>query len=161
MTAGTLDQVTEAEFNRLLAVNVRAPYFIVKRAIPLLRDGGRVINISSGATRIALPEVAYGMTKGAIDVFTRYVANLLGPRGITVNTVAPGVTATDMNTWIRDAPQLAASTASVTALGRVGQPADIADAVAFLATDDARWITGNWVDATGGPHLGPGGFHPS
>ncbi|MFC8826984.1 SDR family NAD(P)-dependent oxidoreductase [Streptomyces sp. NPDC057137] len=156
--AGTLDQVTPEQFDRLFAVNVKAPYFIVKRALPLLRDGGRIVNISSAATRIALPETAYAMSKGALDVLGRNLANEVGPRGITVNTLAPGVTETDMNTWIRDAPHLVEQSTGITALGRVGQPEDVADAVAFLVSDDARWITGHWLDASGGLHLGPGGF---
>ncbi|MET9557161.1 SDR family oxidoreductase [Streptomyces sp. NPDC006645] len=153
--AGPLDQVTPQEFDRLFAVNVKAPYFIAKRALPLLRDGGRIVNISSAATRIALPETAYAMSKGALDVLGRNLANQLGPRGITVNTLAPGVTETDMNTWIRDAPHLVERSTAITALGRVGQPEDVADAVAFLVSHDARWITGHWLDATGGLHLGP------
>jgi 3-oxoacyl-[acyl-carrier protein] reductase len=156
--AGTLDQVTPQEFDRLFAVNVKAPYFIVKQALPLLRDGGRIVNVSSAATRIALPETAYAMTKGALDVFGRNLALELGPRSITVNTVAPGVTETDINAWIRDAPHLVERSTGITALGRVGQPEDIADVVAFLVSEDARWITGHWLDATGGLHLGPGGL---
>lgn len=156
--AGTLDQVTPKEFDRLLAVNVKAPYFIIKQALPLLRDGGRIVNVSSAATRIALPETAYAMTKGALDILGRNLAVDLGPRGITVNTLAPGVTDTDMNTWIRKAPHLVEKAVAITALGRVAQPEDIADTLVFLVSDDARWITGHWLDATGGLHLGPGGF---
>lgn len=158
--AGPLDQVTPQEFDRLLAVNVKAPYFIVKRALPLPlpRDGGRIVNISSSATRIALPATAYAMSKGALDVLGRDLANQLGPQGITVNTLAPGVTETDMNTWIRDAPHLVGRSTAITALGRVGQPENVADAVAFLVSHDARWITGHRLGATGGPHLGCEGF---
>jgi 3-oxoacyl-[acyl-carrier protein] reductase len=153
--------VTPEEFDRLFAVNVKAPYFIIRQALPLLRDGGRIVNVSSAATRIALPETAYAMTKGALDVLGRNLAVELGPRGITVNTIAPGVTETDMNTWIRDAPHLVEQTTGLTALGRVGQPEDMADAVAFLVSDDARWVTGHLLDATGGLHLGVGGFRDS
>jgi 3-oxoacyl-[acyl-carrier protein] reductase len=160
LLAGPIDQVTPTEFDRLFAVNVKAPYFIVKRALPLLRDGARIVNVSSAATRIALPETAYAMTKGAVDVFTRNLAVQLGARGITVNTLAPGVTDTDMNTWLREAPHLVEKSTAITALGRYGQPEDIADAAAFLVSDDARWVTGHWLDASGGLHLGPAGFRP-
>ncbi|KFZ77962.1 short-chain dehydrogenase [Amycolatopsis sp. MJM2582] len=159
--AGTLDQVTPEEFDRLFAINVKTPYFAIKRALPLLRDGGRIVNVSSAATRIAMPETAYAMTKGAVDVLGRNLAQRLGPRRITVNTVAPGVTETDMNSWIQDAPHLVEQSTAITALGRVGQPEDIADAIAFLVSEDARWITGQWLDVTGGLYLGPGEFRNS
>ncbi|MBN6035645.1 SDR family oxidoreductase [Amycolatopsis sp. 195334CR] len=155
IVSGKLDEVTPAEFDRLFAVNVRAPYFIVQRAVPLLADHGRVINVSSGVTRIALPETAYAMTKGALDVLGRNLANQLGDRGITVNTVAPGVTETDMNSWLDHEPERGNAMAAMAALGRIGRPSDIAAAVAFLASPDAGWITGNWLDASGGLFLGP------
>ena len=135
--AAFIEQATPKEFDRMFAVNVRAPLFIIQRALPLLRDGARIINLSSSDTRVALPlELAYAMTKGAVNVMTQTLANALGARGITVNAVAPGPTDTDMTAFMGD-PEVQAATASATALGRVGQPADIADAVAFLASDDA------------------------
>ena len=153
---GSIEQTTPEEFDRVFAVNVRAPFFIIQRALPLLRDGGRIINISSADTRIAITnEIAYAMTKGAVNVLGLTLANALGERGITVNTVAPGVTDTEPNAWLHDNPEISATTASAAALGRIGQPADIADVVAFLASHDARWITGHLVDATGGMLLGP------
>jgi NAD(P)-dependent dehydrogenase (short-subunit alcohol dehydrogenase family) len=152
---GSIEQTTPEQFERLFAVNVRAPFFIVQRALTLMRDGGRIINISSAVSRIALNEVAYAMTKGAIDVLGRTLANDVDRRGITVNTVAPGVTDTDTNAWMRDLPEAKAGVAGATALGRIGQPADIADAVAFLASGDGRWVTGHLLDATGGMFLGP------
>jgi 3-oxoacyl-[acyl-carrier protein] reductase len=153
--AAFIEQATPKEFDRMFAVNVRAPLFIIQRALPLLRDGARIINLSSSDTRVALPlELAYAMTKGAVNVMTQTLANALGARGITVNAVAPGPTDTDMTAFMGD-PEVQAATASATALGRVGQPADIADAVAFLASDDARWITGQLLDVTGGMWLGP------
>jgi 3-oxoacyl-[acyl-carrier protein] reductase len=152
--AAFIEQATPKEFDRMFAVNVRAPLFIIQRALPLLRDGGRIINISSSDTRVALPlELAYAMTKGAVNVMSQTLANALGARGITVNAVAPGPTDTDMTAFMGD-PEVRAATASATALGRVGDPADIADAVAFLASDDARWITGQLLDVTGGMWLG-------
>ncbi|MEN7504757.1 MULTISPECIES: SDR family oxidoreductase [unclassified Saccharothrix] len=150
-----IEDVTPDEFDEVFGVNVRAPFFVVQRALPLLRDGGRIVNISSGVTRIAFPEgIAYSMTKGALDTFTRTLAQHLGPRGITVNTVAPGVVDTDVNAgWLRGNPEAEAAMAARSALGRIGQPGDIADVVSFVASADARWVTGAWIDATGGAHL--------
>jgi NAD(P)-dependent dehydrogenase (short-subunit alcohol dehydrogenase family) len=157
--AGTLGTVTEADFDRVFAVNVRAPYFIIERSLPLLKDGGRIINISSAVVRIALPDVVYSMTKGALDTLGFSLAPLLGARNITVNTVSPGVTETDMNAWLRDDHDGVAErrVTEVTALGRIGRPEDIADAVALLTREDSRWITGHVLDVTGGYFLGPQG----
>lgn len=154
-STGAIEQTTPEAYERLFAVNVRAPFFVIQRALPMFRDGGRIINISSAASRVAMPEIAYAMTKGAIEALTRSLANAVGERGITVNSVAPGVTETDMNAWMREAPEAKAAVAGATALGRIGQPADVADAVAFLASNDARWVTGHLLDATGGLFLGP------
>ncbi|GGQ10904.1 NAD(P)-dependent dehydrogenase (short-subunit alcohol dehydrogenase family) [Actinomadura coerulea] len=150
-----LASLTESEFDEVFAVNVRAPFFIVQQGLPRLRDGGRIINISSGVSRIAMPEImAYGATKGALDNFTLNLAKELGPRGITANSVAPGIIDTDVNAgWLRADPRAAAQAASLAALGRVGQPEDVAGIVAFLASDDARWVTGRVIDATGGSGL--------
>ncbi|GAA0380841.1 short-chain dehydrogenase [Acrocarpospora corrugata] len=150
-----LASLTEEGFDEVFAVNVRAPFFIVREGLKRLRDGGRIINISSGAARLAMPEIiAYGSTKGALDTFTLNLARQLGPRGITANSVAPGIVDTDVNAgWLRGNPRAEAHAASLAALGRVGQPADIADIVAFLAGDDARWVTGRVIDATGGAGL--------
>ena len=100
-------------------------------------------------------ELAYSMAKGAINVLSRTLAHAVGGRGITVNTVAPGITDTEPNAWIHTGSEMEARTASASALNRIGQPSDIADIVAFLASDDARWITGDIIDATGGTFLGP------
>ncbi|GAA5051788.1 NAD(P)-dependent dehydrogenase (short-subunit alcohol dehydrogenase family) [Thermocatellispora tengchongensis] len=147
--------LTEAEFDKVFAVNVRAPFFIVRHALARLNDGGRIINISSGVSRVAMPEIiAYGSTKGALDTFTLNLAKALGPRGITVNSVAPGIIDTDLNAgWLRADPQAWEQASAISALGRVGTPEDVADVVAFLASDDARWVTGRVVDATGGSAL--------
>ncbi|MBS2540069.1 SDR family oxidoreductase [Catenulispora sp. NF23] len=146
--------LTEDEFDRVFAVNVRAPFFVAQGALSRLRDHGRVINISSGLARIAMPEImAYGSTKGALDTFSLNLAKVLGPRGITVNSVAPGITATDVTAdWLGD-QEAAQWAASVSALGRIGQPDDIAAVVAFLASEDGRWVSGRVVDATGGSGL--------
>ncbi|MFD8979437.1 SDR family oxidoreductase [Streptomyces sp. NPDC059564] len=150
-----LGKVTEEEFDHVFAVNVRAPFFVVQEGLGRLRDGGRVINISSGAARIAMPEIlAYGSTKGALDNLTLNLAKALGPRGITVNSVAPGIVDTDVNAgWLRGNAEAEAHAASLAALGRVGRPEDIADVVGFLASDAGRWVTGRVVDATGGAGL--------
>jgi NAD(P)-dependent dehydrogenase (short-subunit alcohol dehydrogenase family) len=129
-----LEQVTPEAFDRSYAVNVRAPFFIVQRALPLLRDGGRIINLSSAATRIASPFTHYAMNKGAIEVLSHALAQALGPRGITVNTVTPGVIDTDMGALMHSSAEVEAAIVSTTALGRVGQPADVADVIAFLAS---------------------------
>jgi 3-oxoacyl-[acyl-carrier protein] reductase len=149
-----IHEVTEDDFDLLLAVNVKAPFFVVQRGLALLRDGGRVVNISSGVTRTAFPEaIAYSMTKGAVDTFTPALAKELAGRHITVNTVAPGFVETDMNAPLRSTPEGRAHLASFSAFGRIGRPADIADVVGFLASEESRWITGQYIDATGGSGL--------
>ncbi|MFF3227017.1 SDR family oxidoreductase [Nocardia suismassiliense] len=149
-----VDTMTPAEFDTLFATNVRAPFFLMQGVLGRLRDGGRVVNLSSAVTRMAVPDIlAYTMTKGAIDSFTRVLAQTLGPRGITVNAVAPGYVLTDMNAWLIDNPDGQREASSNVALGRVGRPADVADIVAYLVGDDARWITGQTLDASGGTAL--------
>ncbi|MBT2369080.1 SDR family oxidoreductase [Streptomyces sp. ISL-10] len=149
-----IEEVSEADFDQLLAVNVKAPFFLVQQGLGLLRDGGRVVNISSGVTRIAFPEaIAYSMTKGAVDTFTLALAKELAGRGITVNTVAPGFVETDMNAPLRSTPEGAAFLESFSVFGRIGQPADIADVVGFLASPESRWVTGQYIDASGGSRL--------
>lgn len=150
-----ISELTEDDFDRVFAVNVRSPFFIVQHGLSRIPDGGRIINVSSGAARLALPgAIAYGSTKAALDTFTLNLAKQLGPRGITVNSLAPGITDTDMNaSWLRGDSEAKSGAAALAALGRVGAPADIADIAAFLASSDARWITGRVVDATGGAGL--------
>jgi 3-oxoacyl-[acyl-carrier protein] reductase len=151
----TIEQASRESYDRLFAINVRAPLFITQRVLPLMPNGGRIINVSSGVTWFAIPEIVYSMTKGALNVFTRSLANTQGARGITVNTVSPGITETDMNGWLQDDPASQSRVAAMTALGRHGQPADIADAVAFFASPDARWVTGQTLEVNGGLWLGP------
>ena len=154
-TSSDFAGVTGEEFDRLFAVNVKAPFFLVRKGLGRMRDGGRIINISSGVTRIADPRVmAYSLTKGAIDVFTKTLAQEVGSRGITVNAVAPGIVQTDNTATILTTTEAWAEAAGYSVFGRVGQPADIADVAAFIASDDARWITGQYIDATGGSILG-------
>ena len=152
--ADSIDGITSEAFDRLIAVNVKAPLFVTQRVLPLMPDGGRIVNVSSGVTWFAQPEIVYGMTKGALNVFTRSLARTLGPRQITVNTVSPGITETDMNGWLQD-PRSAALVAGMVALGRHGQSADLADVIAFFASPDARWVTGQVLEANGGLWLGP------
>jgi len=151
----TVLTATSEEFDRAFTVNVKAPFFIIQRALPLMPEGGRIINVSSGVTWFAIPEAIYAMTKGALNVLGRSLANSLGDKGITVNTVSPGITRTDMNAWLDEEPGAPAGVAAITALGRAGAPADIGDAVAFFASDDARWVTGQVLEVNGGLFLGP------
>ncbi len=151
----TIEKATVEQFDRQFALNVRAPFFVVQRALPLLRDGGRIINISSGVTWFATPQIVYSMTKGALNVFGRSLANTLGERGVTVNNVSPGITDTDMNSWLHESDEAVAGVSAMTALGRVGRAADIADAVAFLASHHGRWVTGQTLEVNGGLFLGP------
>jgi NAD(P)-dependent dehydrogenase (short-subunit alcohol dehydrogenase family) len=147
------EDVTPEEFDRLFAVNAKAPFFIVQRALPLLRDGGRIINISSGLTRFASPDqVAYAMTKGAVEQLSLHLARHLAPRGITVNSVAPGIT--NNGSALFDIPEAVEQMAQLSAFKRVGEAVDVADVVTFLASDEARWVTGAFIDATGGTLLG-------
>jgi 3-oxoacyl-[acyl-carrier protein] reductase len=155
LDATPFDQVTADALDRSFTVNVRTPFLIMQRALRVMNDGGRVINISSAVTRIAGPFVQYAMNKGAINALGHTLAQALGSRGITVNTVTPGVVDTDMARWLDSAPGLRASVAATVALRRLGTPADVADIVAFLASGDARWITGVTLDASGGQWLGP------
>ncbi|WP_319446106.1 MULTISPECIES: SDR family oxidoreductase [unclassified Mycobacterium] len=151
----SIGDVGEKDFDEVFAINTRAPFFIVKHGLPRLRDGGRIINIStSAATRIASPmTIAYSMTKGAINVMTHTLAQELGPRGITVNAIAPGVIETELTGWLAD-PTMREQAAAWSVFDRLGSPDDIADVVAFLASPDARWVTGQIVDASGGTLLG-------
>ncbi|TDC25744.1 SDR family oxidoreductase [Streptomyces sp. 8K308] len=145
---------TPEDFDRLFSINTKAPFFIIQQGLGRLRDGGRIINVSTGLTHRpgAIPEiVAYTMTKSALDQLTAVLAKELGPRGITVNAVAPGAIDTDMNAgWLRSSAEVREATARRSPLGRLGMPEDVADIVGFLASADSRWVTGQWIDATGG-----------
>jgi NAD(P)-dependent dehydrogenase (short-subunit alcohol dehydrogenase family) len=148
-------ETTEAQFDEVMNIHLKGPFFLTQKALPLLADGGRIINISSGLARFALPgSSAYAAMKGAIEVLTRYQAKELGARGIAVNVVAPGAIETDFSGGaVRDNAQLNAFVASQTALGRVGLPDDIGGVVAFLCTDDARWVNAQRLEASGGMFL--------
>ncbi|QFQ97800.1 SDR family oxidoreductase [Streptomyces phaeolivaceus] len=151
---GGVADVAPEDFDRLMAVHAKAPLFLVQQGLPRLREAGRIINISSAATRVSFPSsLAYSMAKSALDALTRTLAKELGARRITVNSVAPGFVKTDLNKQRWSTPENEASHASLSVFGRMGQPADVADIVAFLASDDARWITGQCIDASGGTGL--------
>jgi len=145
----------EEDFDRLMNVNLKGVYFLTQKLLPLMKDGGRIINLSSGLARFTLARMsAYAMTKGAIEVFTRYLAKELGPRGITANTVAPGAIETDFGGgYVRDNPEANKSVAAITALGRAGVPDDIGPMIASLLSDDNRWVNGQRIEVSGGAYL--------
>ena len=149
----TIEEVSEGDFDRSLQVNLRSPFFLIKALLPHVREGGRIINISSMATRSAFPDLAaYAPAKAGLEALTKLLAAQLGPRNITVNAVTPGATATEMNAAARD-PVASRKVVETIALRRVGQPDDIARIVAFLASDAGGWITGQQIDASGGQRL--------
>lgn len=148
---GPLAATTEADFDRIFATNVKGPFFILKQALPRLRPGGRVINVSSGLSRRPMGRaVAYCMTKAAINNLTEAMAEELRLRGITINTLSPGLTATDLNAEFRAIPHAEETFAGITALKRIGKAEDIADAALLAASPEAGWITGAYLDASGG-----------
>lgn len=151
---GHIGEVTPEDFDRTIAINTRAPFFVIQHGLRRMRDGGRIINISSAVTSTAFPStIAYGVSKGAVDTLTLTLAKDLGARGITVNTIAPGFIETDMNAAMRATPEAHAALAAISVFNRLGRPTDVADVAAFLAADDSRWITGQRFDVTGGSML--------
>ena len=146
---------SEEQFDRLVAIHFKAPFFLTQKLLPLISDGGRIINISSGLARFSLPGyAAYASMKGAVEVLSRYQAKELGSRGITVNTLAPGAIATDFSGGaVRDNPDVNAMVANNTALGRAGLPDDIGGAISTLLADGSNWITGQRIEASGGMFL--------
>lgn len=146
---------TEAQLDELFAIHLKAPFFLTQQLLPLLRDGGSIIHLSSGLTRFTQPGyAAYAAMKGGVEVLTRYLARELGPRGIRVNTVAPGAIATDFGGGrVRDDAQLGAALAAQTALGRVGRPDDIGPVVAALLQPGMGWVQGQRIEASGGMFL--------
>jgi NAD(P)-dependent dehydrogenase (short-subunit alcohol dehydrogenase family) len=149
------DQTTEEELDRIYNVHFKGVFFLTQKLLPLLGDGGRIVNISSGLARFTNPgSSAYGSMKGAVEVLTRYLAKELGPRGIAVNTVAPGAIATDFSGgMVRDNPEVNRRVAEMTALGRAGQPDDIGPMIAALLSEDNRWINGQRIEVSGGMAL--------
>lgn len=152
--AAAIEETKEDDFDSLMSLNVKAPFFMIQQALPHLRKDGRIIQLSSAVTRISLPAIpAYSMSKAAINALTLSLANQLGPRGITINAIAPGFVATDMNAGMLQDQASRQFGADFSIFGRWGEPADIAEIAAFLASPESGWITGQVIDASGGSHL--------
>ncbi|WP_315782799.1 MULTISPECIES: SDR family NAD(P)-dependent oxidoreductase [unclassified Bradyrhizobium] len=147
-----IGQTTEAQFDRLVDVHFKGVYFLTQTLLPLLADGGRIVNLSSGLTRTSFPGyAAYAAVKGAVEVLTRYMAKELGGRGIAVNTVAPGAIETDFGGGVvRDNPEINRVFADITALGRAGLPDDIGPMIASLLSEDNRWVNAQRIEVSGG-----------
>ncbi|CAN5907537.1 SDR family oxidoreductase [soil metagenome] len=145
-------ETTETQFDAMMNIHLKGPFFLTQKLLPLIADGGRIVNISSGLARFTLPgKAAYATMKGGIEVLTRYLAKELGGRGIAVNTIAPGAIATDFGGGeVRDNPQMNAGIASQTALGRVGLPDDIGGAISMLLQSDNRWVNAQRIEVSGG-----------
>lgn len=145
-------ETSEAQFDSMMAIHLKGPFFLTQKLLPLLNDGGRIVNLSTGLARFTLPgKAAYASMKGGMEVLTRYLAKELGPRGIAVNAVAPGAIETDFGGGVvRDNVQMNAAIASQTALGRVGLPDDVGGAISMLLQPDNRWITGQRIEVSGG-----------
>lgn len=150
-----IDKVTEDVFDDFVNVHFKGVFFLTQKTLPIINDNGCIINVSSGTTRFCIPGYSvYSSMKGAVEVFTKYLAKETGHRGIRANVIAPGATETDFNNAIiRSNPQLKAFITSQTPLGRVGQADDIGSVVAFLCSDDAGWINGQRIEVSGGINL--------
>ena len=146
---------TEEQFDEVIAVHLKAPFFLTQALLPVLADGGRIVNVSTGLVRITMPgSAAYAAAKGAVEVLTRYQAQELGSRGIRVNVVAPGAVATDFSGgMVRDNPQVGEMVRGATALGRLAEPDDIGAAIALLLADGFGWASGAKIELTGGQRL--------
>jgi 3-oxoacyl-[acyl-carrier protein] reductase len=152
-TAASIEDQTVEEFDRMFAVNVRAPFFLVQQLLPVLGEGSSVVLLSSLAARASVGVLpAYSATKGAIDTLVKHFGALLGPRGIRVNAVAPGVIDTDMSSFVRS-DEGRNYTLSIQALQRIGHADDVADVIAFLASDASRWVTGDTIQVGGGSKI--------
>ena len=148
-------ETTEEQFDQLVGIHFKGVFFLTQKLLPLMNDGGRIVNVSTGLARFALPGfAAYAAMKGAVEVLTRYLAKELGPRGIAVNVVAPGAIETDFGGGaVRDNAQMNAFIASQTALGRVGLPDDIGGVIASLLQPASRWVNAQRIEASGGMFL--------
>jgi NAD(P)-dependent dehydrogenase (short-subunit alcohol dehydrogenase family) len=153
--AGSFAAVTQDDFDRLIDVHFKGVFFLTQKLVGLLADYGSIVNISTGQTRFYTPErMVYAAAKGAVEVLTRHLAEELGPRGITVNTIAPGAVATDFSDGLlRDNEQVQQVVSSVTALRRYAVAEDIGGAIAALLGDGNRWVTGQRIEVSGGVHL--------
>lgn len=152
--AKPIEEWTEEEFDYQFDLNVKGTFFMTQMAIPRMNDNGSVINLGTGLTRFSYPVYAvYAASKGAVNVLTQYLAVVLGERGITVNTIAPGAIDTDLNAgWLRS-EEGRSQIMAISAIKRIGMPDDIADVASFLASDQSRWFTGQRIEASGGAHL--------
>ncbi|NMP23446.1 SDR family oxidoreductase [Sulfobacillus harzensis] len=149
----SFEKTTEEELDQLYAVHFKGVFFLTQKLLPLITDGGRIVNMSTGLTRFAVPESgAYASIKGAVEVLTKYMAKELGPRGITANVIAPGAIATDFS-GLRTNPDLKKVIGSMTALGRVGEPEDVGEAIASLLSDANRWVNAQRIEVSGGMSL--------
>lgn len=148
-------ETTEEDFDQLMNIQFKGVFFLTQKLLPLIKDGGRIVNLSSGLARFMLPGYsAYASMKGAIEVLTRYLAKELGQRQITANVIAPGAIATDFGGGaVRDNPEINRFIASQTALGRVGEPDDIGGAIASLLSDDNRWVNAQRIEVSGGQSI--------
>ncbi len=152
--SAAIEDTTEESFDEVMKINVKMPFFLVQQALSRLKDEGRIINISSAVTRISLPTIpVYSMSKAAIDSLTLALSTQVAARNITINAIQPGFVATDMNAAMLNDPDMYNFGAGFSVFGRWGQPEDIADVAAFLASPDSRWVTGQYIDASGGSHL--------
>ena len=151
----SIAETTEEQFDRLMDVHVKGPFFLTQKLLPLMADGGRIVNVSTGLARFTLPgHAAYASAKGAVEVMTRYMAAELGPRRIAANTIAPGAIETDFSGGaVRDNPEMNEMVASSTALGRAGLPEDIGGVVASLLSPEMHWVNGQRIEASGGQSL--------
>lgn len=151
----SFSDTTQAEFDELMNIHVKGPFFLTQMLLPSINDGGQILNVSSGLTRFTLPgHCAYAMMKGAVEVMSRYLALELGSRNITVNTIAPGAIETDFgNGVVRDNADVNRFIASQIALGRAGMPDDVGKAVAALVSDECHWINGQRIEISGGMRL--------
>ena len=149
------EKTTEADFDQFMNIHFKSVYFLTQKLLPLINDHGRIINISTGTTRFFVPGYSiYASMKGAIEVFTRYLAREIGARGITANVVAPGPVETDFNSGgNRDIPERKKFLASLSPLGRVGLAKDIGGVIAFLCSEDGGWINGQRIEVSGGINL--------
>lgn len=150
----TVEEATEESFDEVMDINVKAPFFVTQQALPRLKDEGRIINISSFVTRVASPTVfTYSISKGAVNTLTHVLAKQLGSRNITVNAILPGIINTEMNAGTLQDPNGQNYAAGLSTFNRWGEPEDVADIAAFLASSDSRWVTGQLIDASGGSRL--------
>lgn len=151
----TIAETSENEFDALCNIHFKGVFFLTQALLPLIRDGGRIVNLSSGLTRIVIPNMAaYAAMKGAVETLTKYMAKELGPRGIAVNVVAPGAIETDFGGgMVRDNAEMNRYIASNTALGRVGLPDDIGPMIASLLSEDNRWVNAQRIEVSGGQSI--------